>query len=283
MWRQIKKRLSLCHGTLITIPPPEFAAAAAAAGFKQVSMRVLTAKGSTPGPVMGDFPLITDAALQKETRKRLDDLGVSLVESEVAVFTPGKGASEFDAYLAASVALGATGVIPVFFGHESEQEVIDQFSDFCERAAQHRLTAFVEFIVQSAIKSIPQAADIIQKSGVQNAKIIVDSLHWTRSGSNLGDITGCDPSLFHGAQINDGDSALPNEGENWWVEMSKNRSFLGDGDFQVREMLAAMPNDAPVGIEIISEEFHKRSQTPEEMAKYVMENARSYFGADDPN
>jgi hypothetical protein len=83
--------------------------------------------------------------------------------------------------------------------------------------------------------------------------------------------------MIHGAQICDGFRDLPDEGLNWWEEMSSRRSFLGEGDFPAREMLTALPIELPIGIEVISSQFQNRGLGADAMAQYAFQNARRYF------
>lgn len=274
----IRDRLSLCHGTMLNVEAPQFVHAAADAGFRRISLRVRNPSTGLPGRVLGEKSLEGDTAFRRETRKAMDDRGVTLEEAEAAVVTPDTDLAELRPYMDSAAFLGAVGVIPVFAGQTSETQVVDQLGAFAAMARQYGLMAMVEFIAVFAVPNIGAAERVIRASGADNAGIIVDSLHWTRSGGTVEDIRAVDPALILSSQIDDGDRSFPNEGQNWWREMSLARSFLGDGDFQVKAMIEALPPTIPIGYEVISEEFQQRGLPPAEMARIAMDNIKAYFG-----
>jgi len=276
-FQDVQNRLSLCHGTMITIPAPDFVHAAADAGFRRVSLRVRNPSSGMPGKVMGELTLEGDTPFRRETRRALDERGMVLLEAEAAVVTPQTDLAELHPYMESAAALGAVGVIPVFSGHTSEAQVADQLAAFAAQAKGYGLKALIEFIAVFAVSSIAMAERVIRASGADNCGIIIDSLHWTRSGGTAEDIRGVDPALIASSQISDGLRDFPNDGQNWWHEMSHARRFLGEGDFAVKEMIAALPAHVPIGIEVISAEFQQRGLGPRQMAQFAMDNARAFF------
>ncbi len=278
MLTTIRDRLSLCHGTMLSVPAPQFVHAAADAGFTRVSLRIRNPSAGLPGRIMGELSLEGDTPFLRETERTMRERGVRLAEAEAAVVTPESDLAELLPYMESAAILGAMGVIPVFVGQESEAQIVDQLGRFAAQAEGFGLKALVEFIALFAVSSIGMAERVIRATGADNCRIIVDSLHWTRSGGTVEDIRAVDPALIASCQINDGWRAFPNEGRNWWEEMSLARHFLGDGDFALKDMIGALPSGIPVGYEVLSEEFQQRGLTPPEMAKIAMADIEAYFG-----
>lgn len=280
MFERIRDRLSLCHGSMLSIEPHVFVHAAADAGFRRVSLRVRNPNAGAPGKLMGTTSLEGDTEVRALTLAALRERGVALMEAEASIIRPDTDLAELHPYMESAAVLGAVGVIPVMFGQTSEAQTIEQLGAFAAMAHGYGLKTMVEFIAISAIPSIGVAARVIRESGAENAGIIVDSLHLTRSGGSAADIRAVDPALIVSSQINDGLTDFPNEGDNWWREMALARSFLGEGDFKVREMIDALPPHVPIGVEVLSEAFQQRGLPPVEMARFLMENVRDYFASD---
>jgi sugar phosphate isomerase/epimerase len=277
MWGQIHKRLSLCHGTLATVSPPAFVSAAGGAGFRAVSLKVLIPKSNVPASVMGGYPLTGNTSLRRETRRRLQDTGIAVLESETAVVGPLSRATEFEALLETAAFLGSRGTIVVFFGQDSEARIVDQFNEFSDLAHRYEQQAVIEFLPLSAVKTVGAAVRVLRKSVAKNGQLMVDMLHWTRSGGTLADIQSVSPALLHACQLSDGPVDYPFDRANWANEMSGARSFLGEGDFRIVEVLQSLPPELPLGLEVISRRFLASEMPADEMAAQAMANARRYF------
>src|SRR4029450_7310525 len=86
--------LSLAHLTILDATPPELVSAAAAAGFPHVGIR-LTA---TPSVGIPPYDCLRDGPCLRETLARLEDTGVTVLDTEFLRFEadpPGGGAGGF--------------------------------------------------------------------------------------------------------------------------------------------------------------------------------------------
>jgi sugar phosphate isomerase/epimerase len=268
-------RLTLCHGTMISIPPPQFVEAAAAGGFRRVSLRIYIPPNPMSEKVKGDFPMLGDTAMRRETKARLIGTGVEVTEAEVVMITPDVDITSVRPYLESATYLGCKGAGCVLFGDQSEQQMTDNFAAFAELCAEYGQQPLVEFIPLSALKTLQDAARVVSGAGVTSA-IVCDNLHFARGGGVPAELDLIDPALIYSAQLSDGLLTFPNVDDSWWNEMS-HRRFLGDGEFPIHELVARLPKDAFVDIEVISEEFLDRDLAPAEMAKYAMGNFCRYF------
>jgi sugar phosphate isomerase/epimerase len=224
----------------------------------------------------GDFPMLGDTPMRRETRARLVGTGIEVTEAEVVVITPDPDLTSLRPYLESARYLGCKGAGCALFGDQSEQQMIDNFAAFAELCADYGQQPLVEFIPLSALKTLQDAARVVSGAGVTNA-IIFDCLHFARGGGIPAELDLIDPALIYSAQLSDGPLTFPDIGDNWWNEMS-HRHFLGEGEFPIRELVSRLPDQAFVDIEVISEEFLDRDLPPAEMAKYAMRNFCSYFG-----
>ena len=76
--------LSLAHLTVLDTTPPELVSVAAAAGFRSIGIRLTATPsvGVPPYDCMGDGPML------RETLTRLEDTGVSVLDTEFLRFEP---------------------------------------------------------------------------------------------------------------------------------------------------------------------------------------------------
>jgi sugar phosphate isomerase/epimerase len=271
-------RLALSHGSLINVPPPEFVRAAAAAGFRQVSLRVaagLEALGK--GEPSGPYRLLEDQALQRETRRALAETGVGVVEAEYVFLTPELEIGDYRRLLEVGAELGARQVVAVFFGYDDEAGIAADFSRLCELAAECGLVAIIEFVAPTSVDSIEKCGRVISAAGKANAGILVDSLHLFRTGGSIERLAAMNPALIVNCQLSDGLMSL---GATWQPDMPRNRMQLGDGDFPLRRLVAALPPGVPIAIEVPSEKFLSSPLKASDKARFLMQRAREYFTAE---
>jgi sugar phosphate isomerase/epimerase len=271
-------RLALSHGSLINVSPPQFIRAAAEAGFRQVSLRIAAGlealgKGEPGGPCK----LLGDRALQRETRRALEDTGTSVVEAEYVLLTPALDVREYRRLVEVGAGLGAHQVVVVFFGYDDEAKIAADFARLCELAAEYSLVAVIEFVAPTSVDSIEKCGRVITACGKKNAGILVDSLHLFRTGGSVERLAAMRPELIANCQLSDG---LLRLGATWHADMPKNRLHLGDGDFPLRELVAVLPPDVPVALEVPSESFLNSALCPADKARFLMQRFREYFRDD---
>jgi sugar phosphate isomerase/epimerase len=273
--RPLAASLALSHGSLINVPPPQFVRAAADAGFRQVSLRVaagLEALGK--GDPSGSHKLLDDRVLQRETRQALDATGTSVVEAEYVFLTPELEVGDYRRLIEVGAELGARQVVAVFFGYDDEAEIVADFARLCDLASEHALVAIIEFVAPTSVNSIEKCARIVTASGKANAGILVDALHLFRTGGSVPRLAAIKPELIANCQISDGLMSL---GATWQPDMPKNRMHLGDGDFPLRQLIAALPPGVPVAIETPSESFLNSPLSAGDKARLLMQRAQEYF------
>jgi sugar phosphate isomerase/epimerase len=268
-------RLALSHGSLINVPPPQLVRAAADAGFRQVSLRVaagLEALGK--GEPSGPYKLLDDRALQRETRRALDATGTRVVEAEYVFLTPELEVGDYRGLIEVGAGLGARQVVVVFFGYDDEAEIVADFARLCDLASEYGLVAIIEFVAPTSVNNIELCGRIVTAAGKTNAGILVDSLHLFRTGGSVAQLAATKPELIANCQICDGLMSL---GATWQPDMPKNRMHLGDGDFPLRQLVAALSPDVPVAIETPSESFLNSPLSAGDKARFLMQRAREYF------
>lgn len=238
--------ISLAHLTVLDTTPPELVSVAAAAGFRLIGIR-LTA---TPSVGMPPYDMLREGPLLRETLRRLEDSGVSVLDTEFLRFEPEHPVGVPEGFLEVSACLGARNVL-VMSALPEEARTIERFCDLCDRAAQYGLHVCLEFAIYTGVRTLAHAAAIVARSKRPNASVLVDALHFSRSGGIPDHVGQVDPGLLRYAQICDASADMPGPGDtpNLIREARTGRLLPGEGVLPLAELVAALPAGVPLAIE----------------------------------
>jgi sugar phosphate isomerase/epimerase len=240
------RTLSLAHLTVLDTTPPELVAVAAAAGFRTIGIR-LTA---TPSVGVPPYDCMSDAPMLRETLARLADTGVSVLDTEFLRFEPDQPVAIPEGFLEASARLGAKNVL-VMSAEPDEARTLERFCDLCDRAAAYGLTVCLEFAIYTGVRTLAHAAQVVAQSKRANATVLIDALHFSRSGGVPADVATVDPALLRYAQICDAAPNMPGPDDTPALirEARTGRLLPGEGVLPLKALVDALPADAPVAIE----------------------------------
>src|SRR5262245_27207237 len=238
------RELSLAHLTVLDATPPELVTVAGAAGFRKIGIRI----SATPSVGVPPYDMLGDTPLLRETLARLADTGVSVLDVEFLRFEPELPIGVPEGFLEAGALLGAQYVL-VMSVEPLEARTLERFCDLCERAQQYGLHVCLEFAIYTGVRTLADAARVVKKSGCTNASILIDALHFSRSGGMPSDIAGVDASLFRYAQICDAAAAVPGDPGDLIREARTGRLLPGEGGLPLRDLVAALPPAIPLSVE----------------------------------
>ncbi len=239
-----RRELSLAHLTILDATPPELVSVAAAVGFRMVGIRLSATPsvGAPPYDMLGDTPVL------RETLARLADTGVAVLDVEFLRFEPELPVGVPEGFLEAGARLGAKYVL-VMSAEPEEARTLDRFGELCDRAAQYGLHVCLEFAIYTGVKTLAHAARIVRRAGRTNASILVDALHFSRSGGTPADIGAIDPSLLRYAQICDAAPHMPTDATGLIREARTGRLLPGEGVLPLAELVKALPAHTPLSVE----------------------------------
>ena len=242
----MNRRLSLAHLSCLDTTPPELITVAADAGFRTVGIR-LTA---TPSVGVPPYDALHDGPILRETLARLRDTGVSVLDTEFLRFEPDQPVGIPEGFLEVSAKLGAQYVLAMSAEPE-EARTLDRFGDLCDRAAGYGLQVGLEFAVYTGVRTLAHAADMVARAKRTNAFVIIDALHFSRSGGLPAHVKDVDPSWLRYAQICDAgpDMPAPTDTPALIREARTGRLLPGEGVLPLKELVAALPPDVPLAIE----------------------------------
>ncbi|MDQ0606525.1 sugar phosphate isomerase/epimerase [Variovorax sp. W1I1] len=233
--------LSLAHLGMLDAAPPQLVEAAHAAGFGGVGMRLSPARlGEVP------FPMEVGGAMLKETLARLHGLGMRVHDIEIVRIKPGFDAGALTGVLDSAQALGARCLM-VNVDDSDLSRAADGIGALAERARRHGLALGLEFMVYTAMRSLESAQQIAIASKSDNVRIVIDALHFFRSGAVPQDMASAHVDR-HFIQINDA-LAQRHPGLSAAEEGRAHRLCPGEGQLPVAQLLAHLAQDALLSVE----------------------------------
>lgn len=234
----------IAHLTLLNVPPPELVGIAAAAGFGFVGLRVAPA---APGEFA--YPMSVGSPMLAETRRRMADLGVGVMDIEVLDLHPRSGKDQWRPVLATGNELGAR-FLNVVASDDDPVRLADRLAELTQDALDAGITPAFEPIPYRAVRSLELALTVVRTAG---AGLLVDALHLARLGNSPADLGVIEPGLLPYAQLCDAPLAPPGANGDpvaaLKAEARTARLPPGQGELPLRELLAALPPGIPVSAE----------------------------------
>jgi sugar phosphate isomerase/epimerase len=157
----------------------------------------------------------------------------------------------------------------------------DIFGSLCERAARFGLATLIEFFPLSTVTSIRMAERLIRDVGRPDVRINVDVLHLVRSGGTAADLVSLEPALIGHVQLSDGPASIAAAG--MMTEASEERVLPGEGEFPLRDILAAIPAGITIGVEVPSLRRLRTGVTSADWARVAVDSMKAALGPWDPH
>ena len=273
----MNRPISLAALTVLELTPPEMVDCAAAAGFSHVGIRLLPATPTEP-----QYDIVGDTPLLREVERRLADTGVKVLDVEIFRLKPDTRVSDYEAAIATAARLGASELL--LAGNDlDEARLIDSFAAFCDLAGSYGLGADLEFMPWTDAKDLPQAARIIERTGRDNAGVLIDPFHLSRSRSRIEDIATVPPSRLHFMQFCDVPAAIPPTMDAILAEARAERLFPGEGGVDLLGLLRALPRDLPLSLEVPTLTLAKTVDATERARRALAATKRVLAQPDDPS
>jgi sugar phosphate isomerase/epimerase len=265
-------RFSLAALTALDLPPPKLVEVAHACGYEQVGLRLLAA---TPGGTA--YPLMDDRVQMRETKARLAATGVSVADLEVFAIRPDTIIASLKAVFEAGRELGAGHTLVAAYDPDLER-FADRFAEYCALAERFGLTADLEFMPWTFVPDLPTASRIVEKTRSPAAGVLVDALHFDRSGSRLEDLGKIPPHRLHYWQICDAPAERPATMDAMIHAAREERMFPGEGGIDLVGLTKAMPDDITVSIEVPTATLAKTVDA-ETRARRALQGAKAVIAA----
>lgn len=149
---------------------------------------------------------------------------------------------------------------------------LDQFAALTELAAQRGIGTVVEPVPGLTIGDLPAGLAAAEYVGRSEFGLLVDTMHLMRSGSGASELAAVDPGRIGYAQLND--TTLRPRMDNYLEEAMFERLVPGEGDLPLRDILAALPADIVIEIEVPQRSLALAGVSPIERLRPCVEAAR---------
>jgi sugar phosphate isomerase/epimerase len=266
----MRYEFSLAHLSALSLSPPEMVDVAARVGYRYVGLRLTPVTPNEPR-----YPLPFDDQMMRETQACLADSGVEVLDVELARLAPEVAVASFAPMFEAAARLGAKHVIAQTPDPERAR-AIENYARLCELAAPFHLSVDLEFITWTATADLDAAVEIVTAANQPNAGILIDTLHFCRSGCSVEKLRALRRSWFRFEQVCDAQAIAPDTIEGLIHAARNERLFLGDGGLDVRGILDALPPGIPCSLEIPMTTL-ARTLGPELRAHMALLSARRYL------
>ena len=257
---------SLAHLTALSLPPPELIRVAARTGYASVGLRLLRVTPDSPG-----YPLMDDPAMLRETQRALAETGIGVLDIEFIRITPELEVASLDRFFATGAELGAGFAIAAPYDPDAAR-LADRFGAVCDLAARHGLGVALEFFPYAAVRDLPGAAAIVEQAGRANGSVLIDTLHFDRSGGTPEQIAAVPPDRLRMVHVCDAPAEHPTDLAGLLHQARAERLPPGEGGIAIAGVLRHLPPGIPIALEVPMQEL-TRDAGPEFVARRVRDAA----------
>lgn len=232
--------------TVLGLDPVSHVTLAADLGCSAVSMGVVQVPAQFNPHGYPVWSLRDDPALRRELKAVLRDRGVTICLAEGFGVRQGEdiGVQAADMDLLAD--LGALRVNGSDRGAERAC-ALDQLASLAEMAAARGMEFSIEFAPVFTLRSLADALDAVAHIGMGRATVLIDTMHFFRSGGTVREVAELDPALIGHVQLCD----VPREtGGSYLEEAMSGRMIPGQGELPLREFVEALPRGQVLGLEV---------------------------------
>jgi sugar phosphate isomerase/epimerase len=207
------------------------------------------------------WSLRKDPALRRELAAVLRDTGVSVGLGEGFIVAPDFDVKNHAADLDIMAELGARMINTISFDPDLSRS-FDQFGVVVEMAASVGLPSVTEFAPVFSVRDLPTALAGVRHVGrPKDYRVLIDTMHLGRTGGTAADIAALDPDVIGYVQLSD--APLKPVIADYMEEAMHERKVPGEGELPLREVLAALPRDVIVSVEVPEYAKAKGGMAPE--------------------
>jgi sugar phosphate isomerase/epimerase len=231
--------------------------------------------GLTPFPVnphgYAPWSLKDDAALRREMVAVMRDRGVGVSLGEGFAVRPGVEVRDRGRDLDIMAELGAACLGGVAMDPDPAR-VIDQFGALAEMAQARDLKVTIEFAPGLAVSTLDQALALVAQVDRANFRVLVDAMHFFRSGGDVAALAAIDPNLIGYAQLCDCPRVAVDS--DYMREATFDRLPPGEGELPLADFVRALPDDVVIGLELPMLARAQAGEAPMERLRPAVEAAR---------
>jgi sugar phosphate isomerase/epimerase len=122
------------------------------------------------------------------------------------------------------------------------------------------------------IANLSAALAAVRYVGKPNFRILIDTMHFVRSGSGAADIAALDPNVIGYVQLCD--APLRSKHSSYMEEALYERMVPGTGELPLLDILTALPEDVVIGLEVPQRSLAEAGVGPHERVARCLEATR---------
>jgi sugar phosphate isomerase/epimerase len=229
------------------MPPVEYVHLVADLGCRYITTGMV---GFAPLQTLGyqPFSLRDDPRLRRDLLAVMDDRGVSISLGEGLLIAPGVDVRSYAADLDIMAELRIPRINTVSL-EADRARTFDELAVLTDLAAERGILTSVEPVPGLAIADLPSALAAVEHVGRDEISLLIDTMHVARSGAGPDDLRALPAERIGHVQLCD--VPLRSRREYHYAEEAMyHRMVPGEGELPLAEMLAALPPDRVVGLEV---------------------------------
>jgi sugar phosphate isomerase/epimerase len=244
-------RLGIEQLTVLAMPPVEYVRLAGQLGCVSISTGItgmpLTMFGITDYAPWPAWSLRDDPALRREAIATMRDTGVKIGLAEGFRAASNADVADYAHDLDLFAELGALRLNAICMENDMGMAV-DQLGKLAEMAAQRDMIFTIEFFPSEGINSFERALEVVDGIGRNKAKVLLDSMHFFRTGGTVEKLGAVGTDVIGYVQLADSPGTAP--GETYFMDSLFARDVPGQGELPLAALIAALPTDMPVSVEV---------------------------------
>ncbi len=244
-------RLGIELLTVLGMPPIAHVRLAAELGCGHISTALsgmpMRQLGVADWTMFPDWSLEGNRALVGEMKAAMRDTGVRISLGEGFRVRQDGEVRDRAAGLDLMAELGAERINAVSMEPDIGR-TYDQLATLCEMVTERGMMFTIEFAPPNTINSLASALAAIDHIGHAKCRLLVDAMHFFRSGATVAELAALDPNLIGYAQLCD--APMVSKGGTYMHEAMFARMVPGKGEFPLADFVAALPTDLDIGLEV---------------------------------
>jgi sugar phosphate isomerase/epimerase len=240
-------RLGIEMLSVFGMPPVEYVNLTADLGCRYITAGMV---GFAPLKSLGyqPFSLRDDARLRLELLAAMDDRGVSISLGEGLLIAPGVDVRSYTADLDIMAELRIPRINAVSL-EPDRARTFDELAVLTDLAAERGILTSVEPVPGLTIADLPTAMAAVEYVSREEISLLIDTMHVARSGAWPDDLRSLPAERIGHVQLCDVPLRSTKE-YHYAEEAMYHRMAPGEGELPLAEMLAALPQDRIVGLEL---------------------------------
>jgi sugar phosphate isomerase/epimerase len=193
------------------------------------------------------FSLRDDHKLRHELLAAMDHRGVSISLGEGLLIAPGVDIRSYAADLDIMAELRIPRINTVSL-EPDRARTFDELAGLTALAAERGIATCIEPVVGLSIADLPTALAAVEYVGRDEISLLIDTMHVARFGASADDLRSPPPQRIGYVQLCD--TTLQPRMKNYAEEAMYERLAPGEGELPLADMLATLPDDRVVGLEV---------------------------------